>query len=117
MNTPQEVQVWFILPAVRRQIAINLKKEGLKQKEIAIVLNLTESAVSQYLKKKRGDDVAFSPEINKEISASAELIAKDKKTLCVEIQRILKKIKDTRFICSVCHDYTHTAEECEICYV
>ena len=30
MITPQEVQVWYILPAVRRNIAIELKKQGIK---------------------------------------------------------------------------------------
>ena len=32
MDTPQEIEVWYVLPALRREIAIALKKQGLKQK-------------------------------------------------------------------------------------
>ena len=30
--TPQEIEVWYILPSLRKEIAVNLKEESLKQK-------------------------------------------------------------------------------------
>ena len=47
---PQEIEVWYIIPAVRRELAKSMVKIGLKQKQIAVTLGITEAAVSQYLK-------------------------------------------------------------------
>ena len=117
MDTPQEVQVWFILAAVRRQYVVSLKKLGLKQKEIATALNLTESAVSQYLSNKRGKGVSFTPKLRKEINISAQKVANDRKELNPELQKIMRKIKDSKFICTVCHTHVNTADDCNICFV
>ena len=116
METPQEIEVWYILPALRRQLAVCLKKEGMKQKDIALALNLTEPAVSQYLKRKRGEEISFSVDLTEEVSLSAKNIMKDRNRLRSEVQKLLKKVKETKFICSVCHDHIKSAEDCEICY-
>lgn len=116
MDTPQEVEVWFVLPALRRQYVIALKKEGLKQKDIAAIVNLTEAAVSQYLKKKRGDAITFNMKTLDEIQVSAKKIVAKKREYRREFQNVLKKLKHSRFICTVCHDHTNTDDECEICY-
>ena len=47
---PIELEYWFILPALRRAVAQTLKDEGLKQKQVAKILGITEAGVSQYLK-------------------------------------------------------------------
>ena len=44
---PQEVEVLYILPAIRRELAKEMKKQGLEQKKIAGLLFVTEAAVSQ----------------------------------------------------------------------
>ena len=115
MITPREVQVWYILPALRRQLAIAIKRSGLKQKEIASILNLTEPAVSQYLKGKRGEQVIFSKEIQKEIRRSAKIIVKYPKKVNSELQKIFKKVNESKFICSVCKDHIHTENGCNVC--
>ncbi|MDN5358520.1 MAG: uncharacterized protein PWP76_363 [Candidatus Diapherotrites archaeon] len=53
-KTPCEVIFWQILPAVRRELARELVKRGLKQREVAEMLGLTPAALTQYLKGKRG---------------------------------------------------------------
>ena len=35
MKLPQEIDVWYIIPAIRREFAKGLLKKGLKQREIA----------------------------------------------------------------------------------
>ena len=62
----QEVEVRYVIPSIRRELANGLSKEKFKQKEIAELLNITPSAVSQYLSKKRGT-VKFSKRITDEI--------------------------------------------------
>ena len=116
MDTPQEVQVWFILPAVRKNFVTVFKKKGLSQKKIARIMNITEPAVSQYLKNKRGKDVVFSKKLVNEINSSAEHVLKKEHSFRSELQRIMKLIKDTMEICTVCHDHIDTTEDCRICY-
>jgi predicted transcriptional regulator len=116
MDTPQEVEVWVVLPALRRQLATSLKKQGMKQKEIASLFNITEAAVSMYLSKKRGDETTFTKKIMDEIDASSKNIAKDKSKAMYEVQRLMKIISDTKHICNICHSHINTSKECKICY-
>lgn len=41
------------VPAIKAKLAKELKEKGLSQKDIAVLLNVTEAAVSQYLSGKR----------------------------------------------------------------
>jgi predicted transcriptional regulator len=117
MDTPQEIEVWLILPTIRKQLALSLKEKGMKQKEIAKSLNLTEAAVSLYLNKKRGDEVKFSKDILSEINFSATQIITKKSTVRTELQKILKSIKENKFICGVCNAHTASEKGCDICFV
>jgi len=61
---PCETMNWEILPAVRREMTSYLVNEKkISRKEVSEKLGLTESAVCQYLKGKRGGNFEFS-EIN-----------------------------------------------------
>ena len=52
---PCEIITWYMLPAIRRELAIRLiEHHGCTQKEAAGLLGLTSAAVSQYLARKRG---------------------------------------------------------------
>jgi predicted transcriptional regulator len=88
---PQEVEVWYVLPAIRRELAKVMKGKVIErvnddgektdhkitQKEIARMLGVTEPAITQYLLKKegrrsRGDQVVIPGETLKEIDKSAD---------------------------------------------
>ncbi|OLS30673.1 MAG: hypothetical protein ThorAB25_08490 [Candidatus Thorarchaeota archaeon AB_25] len=90
---PQEVEVWYVLPAIRRELAKVMKtkvahrknEDGdmvdhkITQKEIARMLGVTEPAITQYLLKKRGrrsrgDQVDIPSPILKEIDKSADIM-------------------------------------------
>jgi len=115
METPQEIQVWYILPAIRKHYAIYLKEAGLKQKEIASLLDITEAAVSQYLKNKRGNDVKFTEDILKEIKKSAQKVKEKKKDIRKETQNILNFVFKSPLMCGICHTHAGTPENCKIC--
>lgn len=54
-KTPCEEIIWNLLPSIRKEVAkIMVKEFNLSQREVAKKLCITESAVSQYLKEKRG---------------------------------------------------------------
>ncbi|MFW9793944.1 MAG: transcriptional regulator [Candidatus Thorarchaeota archaeon] len=107
---PQEVEVWYVLPAIRRELAKvmktkvvqranedgEMKDHKVTQKEIARMLGVTEPAITQYLLKKkgqrsRGDQVSLPDNILKEIDKSADaMIAEYEKARLSEIEDIFE---------------------------
>lgn len=67
---PCEIATWYILPVIRKELAILLvKNHGMSQKKTASLLGVTDAAVSQYLSKKRGKANFY--EINENIFEKA----------------------------------------------
>ncbi|MCK4714006.1 MAG: transcriptional regulator [Candidatus Aenigmarchaeota archaeon] len=109
----QEIEVWYIIPAIRREIAKAMKKK-VKQKDIANMLGVTDAAVSQYLSSKRASEVRFSKKINNEISKSVERIA-DGTNAIKEIQRLCKLCHEDGVCCFI-HKHHGAPRDCKICY-
>ena len=102
MRHPQEIEVWYIMPSIRKELCnILLKKHNFNQKEIANLLNITEAAVSQYKTEKRGQHVKLPESVLAEINISAEKIVNDESTVFRETQNILNHIRDTSTICDI----------------
>lgn len=60
-SLPQEVEVWYLIPSLRAELAKNLMAEQkCSQKECAKILGLTEGAISQYKNSKRAKEMKFS---------------------------------------------------------
>jgi predicted transcriptional regulator len=112
---PQEIEVFYILPAIRRDLAKCMKNDGKSQKEIAKLLGITEPAVSQYMSSKRASKLKFNDELSKEISKSSKLI-KDETSLFTEIQRLLSVSRDHKVICQVHHVLGQAPTGCKACY-
>lgn len=74
MALPCEKAIWNTLPKIRADLARELVKRGIKQKDIAEGLCLTPSAVSQYIHNKRGGSLKKSREYNKAILKMADKI-------------------------------------------
>lgn len=114
---PQEVEVFYLLPALRRDIAISLKILGKDQKQIAKILGVSEPSVSHYFNSKRGAEVEFSDEVKEAIQKSAAVISTPQDTLGAT-QQLLQLIHAEREICKVCHDVNKTSipKGCTVCY-
>ena len=105
-NLPQEIEVWYIIPAIRRELAENLvKKHKLTYEKAAVILGVSKAAVSQYINKKRAGKFKLPKEIRKEVEKSAELIIKNKNIAVKEILRLLNIIKRSNCSCNVCKKY------------
>ncbi|MHA2024279.1 MAG: transcriptional regulator [Candidatus Thorarchaeota archaeon] len=93
---PQEVEVWYVLPAIRRELAKvmktkvvqradedgDMKDHKVTQKEIARMLGVTEPAITQYLLRKkgqrsRGDQVVLPKKILDEIDKSSDTMIEE----------------------------------------
>ena len=96
----QEIEVFYVIPSLRRHLSIEMKNLGMKQKEVASLLSIEEAAVSQYVKGKRGNKVELSKEVQNEVKASAKVI-KDKISLLREMQRLIRIIMSTGELCKI----------------
>lgn len=112
---PQEVEVFYILPAIRSRMAAALKRQGMSQKDIAKLLHVQESTISQYISSKRAADVKFNGVIDKEIAAAVKRI-RTKDDLIRETQRILEIVKSDRTICDIHKAVADVPHGCDVCF-
>ncbi len=112
---PQEIEVWYILPAIRRELVLALKGMGKAQKEIAHLLNITEAAVSQYVTEKRAKEIAFTEEVKKIIKEAAAKI-KDPESAFHQIQKINEFIKKSKALCQLHAQIEGDLKGCDVCY-
>lgn len=105
-SLPQEIEVWYIIPAIRKELASHLtSKHGLSYEKTGRALGISKAAVSQYLTKKRANKISFSEEVKKKIEKSAKNISENPKTALHEIQAILTFMRQTKSACDVCKEY------------
>jgi len=116
IETPQEVEVWYLIPALRRGLMSEMLRAGMRKKDVAELLNVTKSAVSQYFKNKRAHDVVFNEKIKKEIKASGVKLMTKKSDVHAEIQTLLHFISKEMFLCVVCRTHTGSKKNCRVCY-
>ena len=97
---PQELEVWYLIPALRKELAkIFIKDYGLKQKTAAECLGITEAAISQYLNSKRGNEIKFSDKAKKEIREAAKEVIEDKKDIRKKIYELCVSMKKSKALC------------------
>ncbi|MEK6862174.1 MAG: hypothetical protein AABY07_09490 [Nanoarchaeota archaeon] len=112
---PQEIEAMFILPTIRKYLAIEMKELGYSQKEIASKLFITASAISQYLKEKRASRFTLPNEVQKKIKEAANKI-ESKETLISEVQKIMVSMFENRSICKIHEEVADIPTNCNICF-
>ena len=90
---PQEIEVWYILPVIRKKVTLKLIEHGLAQKDIAALMQVTPAAISQYKKEKRAKVELFDAGMEVELDKSVKKIIADHKCLSGEIIRLSNLIK------------------------
>ncbi len=142
---PQEVEVWYVLPALRREFAMMMKtktvprvgEDGKKkehkitQKEIAKMLGVTEPAITQYLLKKkgrrsRGDQVSIPKKFIGELEKSADTMIEQYEkrgadddmfeVMTREFNRMIRVIRDAGTMCDFHRQFSaHVKDKCSAC--
>ena len=108
----QEIEVWYIIPAVRKELAkLLVSKHGLSYEKTGNILGISKAAVSQYISNKRANKIMLSPKVFEEIEKSAEVLYENPKMAVHEIQKILRFIKTERVTCTVCKQYNREVLE------
>ena len=65
-----------LIPIIRARLAERLVKEGFRPKQVAAALNVTQAAVTQYLKRKRGGNTGALTSVDRLVDPLAERVAK-----------------------------------------
>ncbi len=96
-----EYAMWKVLPVIRRRLAVVMVKElGLSQKQVSEKLHISEAAISNYLKGKRG---------NKKIDGKAL------KKIRVSAKRIVSGTEINKEICTICKYFLKTENKKVYC--
>ena len=117
-SLPQEIEVWYLIPSLRRELAkILISDFGMNQKQISQILGVTESAVSQYLKSKRGSELRFSEKDIEKIREAAVNIV-EIGDANEEIYKLSVKFRGSNAICNF-HKKTDSSisKDCDLCMV
>jgi uncharacterized protein len=93
MKTTCEIMVQKVLPAIRAELSRTMIFEyRCTQQDVADILELSRAAVSQYVSEKRGAEVDFSEETQKEIRKFASVL----------LSRDLSTMEKSKGMCSIC---------------
>ncbi|MDD4185275.1 MAG: helix-turn-helix domain-containing protein [Candidatus Methanomethylophilaceae archaeon] len=107
MKIPCELVVWYVLPTIRREVARELvKAHGMTQAQVARKFGVTDAAISQYLRKKRGNNPLIEespsyPQFENEIRAAATRICDEDSEFATEICRICTVVKSTGMLARI----------------
>ncbi|NQV08565.1 hypothetical protein HQ529_01790 [Candidatus Woesearchaeota archaeon] len=114
---PQEIEVWYLLPALRREIArIFVKDFKTTQKEVAKIFGITEAAVSQYMKSKRATKLKFNKQELEKIKKTTSMIFKNKDNFAAYIYDLCAKLRGTKTLCNLHKKIDKTVpKNCSIC--
>ncbi len=115
---PQEIEVWYLIPALRREFArIFIKDHGLTQKQTAKILGITEAAISQYSNSKRASKIRFSKKELSEIKRSANEIIKNPKVLIRNLYNLCISLRESKVICEIHKNHDkNIPKNCDVCF-
>ena len=100
---PQEIEVWYIIPAIRRDISKCLIKDyNTSYEKVGKILGVSKAAISQYMKGKRAAKIKLPEQVGPKIMRSCKLLVNEKSLTVDEINKILNFIRDKSLPCTVC---------------
>ena len=98
---PQEIEVWYVLPAIRREMCKELIAFGLTQRKTASLFGITDAAVSQYVSRKRAGKVKFNAKFLKDVKDVCGMIKEGKMTAYEGLQILSKEFRQSGQICAI----------------
>ena len=117
MKLPCELIIWYILPAVRKEVAMSLIRDhGLKQAQVARKLGVSEATVSHYVSRKRARFSIEDGKIMEQVRISAGRIVEGGEDVMVrEICRICENIKKSGILADLYEKHTGRPSPIDFC--
>jgi uncharacterized protein len=102
---PQEIEVWYVIPAVRRELAKLLTSvHNMSYEKAGKALGISKAAISQYQNNKRASKIKLNGRVLKLIEKSAKIICSDNRKTSKEILRVLNFMREKRLPFEICED-------------
>jgi hypothetical protein len=119
MKLPCELIVWYVIPTIRAELAKELVRMGMSQKDVSERMGITQSAVSQYIKEKRGKGIPINREVRKGIKTLARQITTDKspKETIPGICMVCALVKSSGSLCGLHRQEDPGLDGCDVCFV
>ena len=118
MKPPCEIVVWYVIPAIRSELAKELLNLGMKQKDVSELMDITQPAVSQYITDKRGSGIKLDDNVRQMIKDFAKELADGEDTKAQLISRtcaICKHVETVDVLNQLNIDKSDLGENCESC--
>jgi|SRR3989338_7312881 len=115
MELIQELEVWYVIPSIRREITIAMNSSGLKQTEIAKRLGVTKAAVNQYLSGKRGNEIKLTKTLKENINQAAGSINNELDSIRY-IQYLLNLSRKEKIVCNIHRTLKKELNGCNACF-
>ena len=96
MKPPCEIVVWYVIPAIRSELAKELLNLGMKQKDVSELMDITQPAVSQYITDKRGSGIKLDDNVRQMIKDFAFELSTGESTKADLIPRTCSICKNVR---------------------
>lgn len=91
---PQEIEVWYVIPAIRSQIARYLIEDfDASYERAGKILGVSRAAISQYVKGKRAAKIKLPKELSPKIMGACKTLVKDETKAVEEIDKILAHMR------------------------
>jgi uncharacterized protein len=123
MSQPCEIGVKTVLPAIRALLARTIvEKHGVKEEKAAEILGLSQSAVSRYVTKARGNTIAIEnvTEVQKLIDQMITFLIHEPRQKTELLQlfcQACKIIREKGLMCQLCQNMHETSTEtCSFCH-
>ncbi|WP_407375719.1 transcriptional regulator [Methanobrevibacter sp.] len=118
MKPPCEIVVWYVIPAIRSELAKELLNLGMKQKDVSELMDITQPAVSQYITDKRGSGIKLDDNVREMIQKFAFELSEGEATKADLIPRtcsICRNVKTSDVLKQLNIDKSELGEDCQSC--
>ena len=118
MKPPCEIVVWYVIPAIRSELAKELLNLGMKQKDVSELMDITQPAVSQYITDKRGSGIKLEDNVKDMIKAFALELSTGESTKADLIPRtcaICRNVSPAEVLIQLDVDKSELNEDCQSC--
>ena len=118
MKPPCEIVVWYVIPAIRSELAKELLNLGMKQKDVSELMDITQPAVSQYITDKRGSGIKLEDDVRTMVKDFAFELSTGESTKADLIPRtckICKNVKTADVLEQLGINTDDLGEDCQSC--
>lgn len=118
MKPPCEIVVWYVIPAIRSELAKELLNLGMRQKDVSEIMDITQPAVSQYITDKRGSGIKLDDNVRKMIKEFAHELSdgtSTKKDLVPRTCKICKNVRTIDVLAQINVCKSDLSEHCQSC--